>query len=120
MDAGTLNHQLLDAAAELRASMADLEQRSRDYAKTERTYRLARSTAYLAAHGGTVAEREAHADQATADLRYERDMAEGLKVSALEAVRSNRTILSAIQTLAGLYKAEAEFDRTGPDWGRPA
>lgn len=113
MDAGTLNRQLLDAADKLRDSLADLEGRSVKYAQAERAYRFGRSTAYLAT-SGTVGEREARVDQSVSDLRYERDLAEGLKVSALEAVRSNRGVLSAVQTLANLYREEASFDRTGP------
>lgn len=114
MNAATLNTQLLDAVRTLRASMQELQNQSEQYAKKERAYRLGRATALLAVEGGTVSVREAKADQATADLRYERDLAEGLKVSALEAVRSNRGVLSAIQTVVNLYREEAAFDRTGP------
>lgn len=114
MDAGTLNRQLLEAADAVRAALADLESRAVAYAKAERAYRLAKSTAYLATDG-TVAEREAKAEAAINELRYARDLAEGLKVSALEAVRSHRGVLSAIQTLARLYEQEASFDRTGPE-----
>lgn len=112
MNTADLNVQLLDAAEKLRASLADLEQRSIDYAKAERQYRMAKATAYLSTTG-TVGEREAHAETAINELRFMRDMADGLKVSALEAVRSNRTVLSAVQTLANLYREEASFDRTG-------
>lgn len=112
MNSAELNRQLTDAAQKLRDSLADLEQRSKDYAMAERQYRLAKATAYLST-SGTVGEREAHAEPAINELRYHRDMADGLRTSALEAVRSNRGVLSAVQTLASLYKAEAEFDRTG-------
>lgn len=113
MNAAALNTQLLDAADRLRSSLADLETRTVDYAQAEKRYRMAKATAYLAT-SGTVAEREAHAEQAINELRYQRDMAEGLKVSALEAVRGNRGVLSAVQTLANLYREEASFDRTAP------
>lgn len=114
MNAGELSIQLLEAVKELRSSQADLEQRSVDYAKAERTYRMQKATAYLATTG-TVGEREARSEHAINEFRFQRDMAEGLKVSALEAVRGNRGVVSAVQTLASLYKAEAEFDRTGPN-----
>lgn len=113
MNSADLNVQLLDAAQKLRESLADLEQRSRDYAMAEKAYRMAKSTAYLATTG-TVAEREARAEDAINEVRYRRDLADGLKVSGLEAVRSNRGVLSAVQTLANLYREEASFDRTGP------
>jgi hypothetical protein len=114
MDAASLNVQLLEAAQRLRDSLADLEIRSVDYAKAERAFRLAKATAYLSTWG-TVGEREAHAEGAINELRYHRDMADGLRTSALEAVRSNRGVLSAVQTLANLYREEASFDRTGPE-----
>lgn len=116
MDAVTLNRQLLDAADKLRESLGQLEARTIRYAQAERNYRRDKATAYLSTTG-TVAEREAHAENAINESRYERDMAEGLKVSALEAVRANRGVLSAVQTLANLYREEASFDRTGPDLG---
>jgi hypothetical protein len=114
VNAADLNVQLLEAADRLRGSLADLETRSVNYAKAERSYRLAKSTAYLATTG-TVGEREAHAESAINELRYQRDLADGLRTSALEAVRSNRGVLSAVQTLANLYREEASFDRTGPE-----
>lgn len=116
MNAAEINAQLIEAAERLRQSLVDLEERSVAYAKAERTYRMAKATAYLTTTG-TVAEREARAEGAINDLRFQRDMAEGLRVSGLEAVRSYRGVLSAVQTLASLSKAEAEFARTGPDWG---
>ena len=116
MNAADLNAQLLDAAKALRDSLAELERRTREHALAEKDYRMAKSTAYLAS-SGTVAEREARAEDAINEKRYRRDLAEGLKVSGLEAVRANRTVLSAVQTLAGLYRAEADFDRTGPHEG---
>lgn len=116
VNAAELNVQLLDAAKALRDSLADLERRTRDFALAEKEYRSAKSVAYLSTTG-TVAEREARAEDAINEKRYRRDLAEGLKVSGLEAVRANRTVLSAVQTLAGLYRAEADFDRTGPHEG---
>ena len=113
MNAHDLNTQLRDAVERLRKSQDDLEMRVVKAAQTEKAYRMAKATAYLASHG-TVAEREAHAEAAINELRFERDMAEGLKMSGKEAVMGNRTVVSAVQTLAGLYKEEAAFGRTGP------
>ena len=114
MNAAELNVQLLEAASAVREAQADLEQRVRDFAKAERQYRLAKSTAFLSAEGRNATEREAKAEAAVNELRYQRDLAEGLKVSALEAVRTYRGLVSAVQTLARLYEQEAAFDRTGP------
>lgn len=123
MNAAELNTQLMAAAETLRVSLRELEERSVNYARAEQKYRMAKATAYLST-SGTVAEREARAENAINELRYERDAADGLKVSSLEAVRADRGILSALQSLAALYRAEAEFDRTGgseqPQWGARA
>lgn len=62
----------------------------------------------------TAARREAWVNAETADLRRERDIAEGMKRAAEEAVRARRTQLSVIQTILNLERAEAEFTRTGP------
>lgn len=112
MNAADLNRQLLDAVKVLRESMDDLERRAVDYARGEKEYRKAKAIAYLASHG-TVAEREARAEDAINELRYRRDLAEGLRKSGIEAVQSNRAVVSAIQTIARLYTEEAAFDRTG-------
>ena len=101
----------------LRNALEELDSQTVRYAKAERAYRLAWATAVLANIDGRVMDREAHANQATADLRYERDLAEGLKVSALEAVRSHRGMLSSVQSMVNLYREEASFDRTGPREG---
>lgn len=114
MNAAQLTEQLLAVVSDLRASMADLYTRSREFAEAEKNYKRAKATAYLASHG-TVAEREAHAEEAVNEARYKRDMAEGLKQSALEATRGNRAILSAFQSLAALTRAEAELANYGPE-----
>lgn len=62
----------------------------------------------------TAARREAWVNAETAGARYERDHAEAMRQTALEAVRARRTQLSAMQTIANAHAAEAEFVRTGP------
>lgn len=92
-----------------------LRDEARNIAAAERDYRKARAEAYLRrAREGTVDEKKAYVDADTADLRYERDVAEGMRTAALEAVRSRRTQLSAAQTMANAYKADADLARTGP------
>jgi hypothetical protein len=86
----------------------------REAAEAERKYRHARQVAYLRADG-TVDEKKAAVDDRTADLRFERDVAEGLRQTALEAIRSRRAQISLLQSVANAYKAEADFARTGPD-----
>lgn len=98
----------------LEQGLAALRDQSREWAEAEREYRKARALAYVQITTGTVDERKAAVDAATADMRYTRDLAEGMKQSALEAVRSRRTQISAAQSFLAASRAEAEFARTGP------
>ena len=81
------------------------------YAEAEHAYREAKAMAYLETESGTVAEREAHVYAIMGGLRRHRDLADGQKVAALEAVRSRRAQLSALQTLIAAHRAEAELAR---------
>lgn len=108
-----LSDEMVRLSALLDQAQAELLAKVREAAETEHEYRLARSSAFLSA-SGTVAEKEAHTDQACASKRRDRDIAEGLKVAALEQIRSARAQLSACQTLASAHKAEAELARSGP------
>lgn len=88
-----------------------LRDAARGYADAEHHYRLAHAKAYLQSEG-TVGEREAQTYIAIGDLRRDRDYADALRSAALEAVRSRRTQLSAVQSLLAANKAEADFART--------
>lgn len=102
-----------------------LRQQAESLAAAENAYRKARGEAWVrcpndpagtkpADREWTSARREAWVDADTADLRAVRDIAEGTRQAALEAVRSRRTQLSAMQSLLAADRAEAEFARTGP------
>lgn len=122
--------QLVSAVNDLREAQKELDQRARDYADAERNYRKAKAIAFLRSGGRNVVERESNAElfvfeahegeqQTLSDIRFLRDQAEGLRVSSLEAIRSNRGIVSALQSLAGLERAEAELAKYGGEaaWG---
>lgn len=95
-----------------------LRDQSTEFAEAERSYRQAKATAWVevlaALPKGTVPEREAWVNGATADARYRRDLAEGMRQAALESVRSRRGQISALQTMLNADRAEADFARTGP------
>ena len=93
--------------------VAALRQAAVAYADAEHAYRLAKARAYLETEG-TVAEREAVVYGLVGDLRRARDLADGERLAALEAVRSRRTQLSALQSLLAAHRSEADFARTGP------
>ena len=102
-----------------------LREQSHALAEAEANYRKAKAEAWVRCpqddHGvkagereWTAARREAWVDAETADLRRTRDIAEGMRQAALEAVRARRTQVSALQSLLAADRAEAEFARTGP------
>src|SRR5262245_33156987 len=89
---GTSGHPPTMNAAELTVMMLEHIRKldeAHEYHRTcvieattaDRSYRLAKATAMLAA-SGTVQTRDAHMDQATADLRFEAKLADGLLVGA--------------------------------------
>lgn len=80
------------------------------YAEAEHAYRRAKAEAYLTTVG-TVAEREAQTYGMVGDLRAARDMADATRLAALEAVRSRRTQLSALQSVLAAHRSEAELAR---------
>lgn len=99
--------------------LAYLKDQTRRYATAEKEYRQGKAKAWVdtAVPEGRkllAAEREAMINAVTAELRETRDLAEGMKQAALEAVRSRRAQLSALQTLMNGYREEASFARTGP------
>lgn len=106
---------LIDAGIEM------VRKQSVDLADAENEYRKGRATAWVECprdnpgeREWTAARREAWVDGECADLRRKRDIAEGMRDAAREAVRARQSQLSALQTLLRAQQAEAEFARTGP------
>lgn len=94
------------------AGLATLREQTVAYAESERTYRKAKSQAFLRCPQGTVPERTAWVQADTADIRYQRDIAEGMKWAAREGIQARRAQLSALQTLLNAHQEEMKFDRT--------
>lgn len=95
-------------------ALAFLKRQTTEFAETEDAYRMARARALLTADG-TVDEKKAQADLATSEQRRAAHLADGMRQAALEAVRSRRAQISALQSLLAGHRAEAEFVRTGGD-----
>lgn len=92
-----------------------LRKASHEVAAKERDYRKGKAMAWVECPVELLAKhKEAWVDSHAADLRYERDLAEGMRVAAQEAVRARRTQISMLQSLLNAHRAEAEFSRTGP------
>jgi hypothetical protein len=88
-----------------------LRSSAQDLAEAENEYRKARAAAWVAAEGSLAREIEANVDALTADLRMRRDIAEGQRQAALEALRSRRTQLSALQSILAASRSEMELAR---------
>jgi hypothetical protein len=86
-----------------------------EVAQAEHDYRKAKAQAWMEAPTGTVPVRESWVDSETADHKMRLDLAEGMRVASLEAVRSRRQQLSAVQSLLAAHKADADFHRTRPE-----
>lgn len=101
------------------SGIAALREQSERLAETEMTYRKAKAEAWVLCPTDTDAKsrewtagrREAWVDAETADLRYRRDLAEGMRQAALEAVRARRAQLSAAMTLVAAHRSEADLAR---------
>lgn len=114
MDLETLTAEAWRLSQLLDRGVMALRDAGNAYAEAEHAYRSAKAMAYLETESGTVAEREAHVYALVGDLARDRDVADGLRVACLEAVRSRRAQLSSVQSLLAAHKAEADFARTGP------
>lgn len=88
-----------------------LVQASTDMAHAEHALRKAVALAWAEAPNGTVPFKEAWVESATADEKLAFDIAESGRYNALEAVRSRRAQLSAIQSIMAAHRAEAELVR---------
>lgn len=102
-----------------------LREQAKGLAEAENIYRKARAEAWVRCPNDppgtkmhdrewTSARRDAWVDAETADLRRVRDIAEGMRQAALEAIRARRQQLSALQSLAAADRAEAEIAGKGP------
>lgn len=106
--------EMLRLSALIDKGVAALHTAAIGEADAEQTYREARAQAWLTAEGKTAKEREDEVNAVTSPQRHARDVAAGSRQAALEALRSRRQQLSALQTIANGERAEAEFARTAP------
>lgn len=119
---------LTETAAEMRhfsklldEGLAAVRRFVHEHADAERNYRKAKAEHWVKmarededGRPFLAREREAMIDSATADLRYARDVADGMRQAALESVRSRRGQLSSCQTMVNLVTEEMRLARGGP------
>lgn len=88
------------------------------FANADRVYRVERAKAYLQSEQKTVDAKKYESDIACESERFEAVLQENLLQAELEHVRSLRSVLSALQSLASGIRAEAELTKTGPQYER--
>lgn len=106
----------------LDAALSGLQRYAHEFAAAEEAYREAQARAWVATprdhpDGERIQakEREAMVNAATARDRRARDLADGMRQAALEAVRSRRGQISALQTRLNVDREAMAFARTGPE-----
>lgn len=108
-----LNTELLRVANELREANQRLEAAGHEYAAAEYRYRVGKAQAFQTVRESQVKllakEAEALADSINAPAQRDRNLAECNKVAATEAVRSLRSMLSALQSVAASARSESEL-----------
>lgn len=104
-------HESERLSALIDSGIATLVKTSNDMAHAEHALRKATAVAWAEAPSGTVPFKEAWVESATADEKLAFDLAESGRYNALEAVRSRRAQLSAIQSIMAAHRAEAELVR---------
>ena len=109
--------QVDEAIEELRIANLDAKEKSHQY-KLDHARAYLEVVADLSARGKktTVDLIKAVVDTRVADQHFSAAIAEGLRETALEALRSRRAQLSATQTVANLVKEEISLSRTGGDY----
>jgi hypothetical protein len=108
-----IEQEMLRFSHLLDAGLAKLRETAGEYAAADVAYKRAYSEAFLRAEGAGVHREQVAVDASLAEREAVKNL-EGLNVAALEAVRSRRTQISALQSLLAAHKAEADFSRTGP------
>jgi hypothetical protein len=93
------------------AGIESLVTASKDMAQREHDLRVATARAWAQAPAGTVPFKEAWVEAECAVQKLQFDLAESQRYNSLEAVRSRRAQLSAIQSIMAAYRAEAELVR---------
>jgi hypothetical protein len=125
MNAAEMTVAMLAARQDIDDAFEAYRQAIEDDADADRTAKVAKATSYATVKSQfegrpTVSEIEARVDLATADVQHRARLAEGRKRAAYLAVEYRRDVLSSLQSLASLTKAEAQLANFGPREVEPA
>ena len=116
MDTQELVSEMIRLSRLLDKGVLALVDAAKEYAEAHDRYAAAKATAYLGSEG-TVEQRKAHVDQLTGGERRRALLADAMRQACLEAVRSRRQQLSALQSVAAGHRTELELARYGPQEG---
>ncbi len=111
--------ELLRMSSLLDDALTEADAAVREYAEADDHYRVSHARAFIKAKDGGATDQlsKAMADLATENIRARARLAEGMAKNRLEAVRSRRAQLSAIQTGGNALRAELDMARYGPGDG---
>ena len=104
---------IVDLSARIDEGIRELAASAKEVAESQYELRKARAIAWVEAPPGTVPVREAWVEAKTADEELRHELAEARKVTAIEALRSRRQQMSAIQSLMKADHIDFEDSRYG-------
>ena len=124
MNAAEMTVAMLAARTDIDEAFEAYREAIQEDADADRAEKLAKATAYTTIRAdvgkATVQEMEARIDMVTADIQHRARLAESRKRAAYLAVEYRRDVLSSLQSLASLTKAEAQLANFGPREVEPA
>ena len=109
-----LQSEMVRLSRQLDKGVEYLTTAAQDFAEADAAYKKVHAQAFLQANG-SVPARTATADLAASKERFGVKLADGMRQAALEAVRSRRQQISALQSLAGAMRAEMGMAGKGPE-----
>lgn len=115
MNLSYMSEEMLRLSHLIDKGIIALAEAGQESAEADHILSKAVATAWSVAPKASVPERKAWVDAETAVEKKAYDLAESKKYTALEAIRSRRTQMSALQSLMAAHRAEAEFVRHSPE-----
>jgi hypothetical protein len=108
-----MTNEMYRLSALIDRGITALTEAGQESAEADHVLSKAVATAWSVAPKAAVPERKAWVEAETAVEKKAFELAESKKYTALEAIRSRRTQMSALQSLLAAHRAEAEFVRNG-------
>jgi hypothetical protein len=108
-------HEVIeDLSRRIDEGIRELSSAAHELAESQYELRKARAIAWAEAPPGTVPVREAWVEAKTADEELRHELAEGRRTTAVEALRSRRQQMSAVQSLMKADHIDFEDTKYSP------